>query len=45
MSAVEDTPTTVKGGEYAIKKVRLLNLKEKEKDNALNEVKILSAIK
>lgn len=31
--------------EYALKKVRMLNLSEKEKENALNEVRILASIK
>jgi NIMA (never in mitosis gene a)-related kinase len=31
--------------EYALKKVRLLNLTDKEKENALNEVRILASIK
>ena len=30
---------------YALKKVKLLNLSEKEKSNALNEVRILASIK
>jgi NIMA (never in mitosis gene a)-related kinase len=29
---------------YALKKVRMTNLKEKEKENALNEVRILASI-
>lgn len=29
---------------YALKKVKLLNLSEKEKENALNEVRILASI-
>jgi NIMA (never in mitosis gene a)-related kinase len=32
------------GKEYALKKVRLLSLKDKEKSNALNEVRILASI-
>ncbi len=31
--------------EYALKKVKLLNLSDKEKDNALNEVRILASVK
>ncbi len=31
--------------EYALKKVKLINLSEKEKQNALNEVRILASIK
>jgi NIMA (never in mitosis gene a)-related kinase 1/4/5 len=30
---------------YALKKVKLLNLKEKEKDNALNEIRLLASIR
>ena len=30
--------------EYALKKVKMLSLTEKEKDNALNEVRILASI-
>jgi len=29
---------------YALKKVKLLNLKEKEKENALNEIRLLASI-
>ncbi len=32
------------GNIYALKKVRMLNLSEKEKENALNEVRILASI-
>ena len=31
--------------EYALKKVKLLNLSDKEKENALNEVRILASVK
>lgn len=30
---------------YALKKVKLLNLKEKEKQNALNEIRLLASIR
>jgi NIMA (never in mitosis gene a)-related kinase len=30
---------------YALKKVKLLNLSDKEKQNALNEVRILASVK
>ena len=30
---------------YALKKVKLLNLSEKEKENSLNEVSILASVK
>jgi NIMA (never in mitosis gene a)-related kinase len=32
------------GIQYALKKVRMLNLSEKEKENALNEIRILASI-
>lgn len=35
----------VDGTEYALKKVKLTNLSEKEKQNALNEVRILASIR
>jgi len=31
--------------EYALKKVKMLNLSDREKENALNEVRILASIK
>ena len=31
--------------EYALKKVKLLNLSDKEKENALNEVRILASVR
>jgi NIMA (never in mitosis gene a)-related kinase len=33
------------GNIYALKKVKLLHLSEKEKENAINEVRILASIK
>ena len=33
------------GDVYALKKVKLLNLSSKEKENALNEVRILASIR
>lgn len=33
------------GQEYALKKVRMLNLSEKEKENSINEVRILASIR
>jgi len=33
------------GKEYALKKVRLAKLTDKEKDNSINEVRILASIK
>jgi NIMA (never in mitosis gene a)-related kinase len=32
------------GREYALKKVKMQNLSDKEKENALNEVRILASI-
>ena len=31
--------------EYALKKVKMINLSDREKENALNEVRILASIK
>ena len=33
------------GNEYALKKVKIMNLSEKEKENALNEIRILASVK
>lgn len=33
------------GEEYALKKIKLLDLKDKEKENALNEVRLLASIR
>jgi NIMA (never in mitosis gene a)-related kinase len=33
------------GKEYALKKVPMTNLSDKEKENALNEVRILASVK
>lgn len=33
------------GKEYALKKVKLVKLKEKEKENALNEIRLLASIR
>jgi NIMA (never in mitosis gene a)-related kinase 1/4/5 len=35
----------VDGLEYALKKVKISNLNEKERENALNEVRLLASIK
>jgi NIMA (never in mitosis gene a)-related kinase len=35
---------TSDGKEYALKKVKLIGLSDKEKENALNEVRILASI-
>ena len=44
-STVYKVKRLVDGNVYALKKVKLLNLSEKEKLNALNEVRILASVK
>lgn len=44
-SIVHKVRRNVDGNIYALKKVKLLNLSEKEKQNALNEVRILASVK
>ncbi len=44
-SIVHKVRRNVDGNIYALKKVKLLNLSEKEKLNALNEVRILASVK
>lgn len=44
-SVVYKAKRLVDGNIYALKKVKLLNLSEKEKLNALNEVRILASVK
>jgi NIMA (never in mitosis gene a)-related kinase len=44
-SVVHKVKRQVDGNIYALKKVKLLNLSEKEKLNALNEVRILASVK
>lgn len=44
-SIVYKVKRLVDGNIYALKKVKLLNLSEKEKQNALNEVRILASVK
>ena len=44
-STVFKVKRLVDGNIYALKKVKLLNLSEKEKQNALNEVRILASVK
>ena len=44
-STVFKVKRMVDGNIYALKKVKLLNLSEKEKQNALNEVRILASVK
>jgi NIMA (never in mitosis gene a)-related kinase len=36
---------TTDGAEYAMKKVKMVKLSDREKQNALNEVRILASIK
>ena len=43
-SSVHKVKKKSDGKEYALKKVRLHALKEKEKENALNEVRLLASI-
>ena len=44
-SVVYKVRRKIDGNIYALKKVKLLNLKDKEKQNALNEVRILASVK
>ena len=44
-SVVHKVKRNVDGNIYALKRVKLLNLSEKEKLNALNEVRILASVK
>ena len=44
-STVFKVKRTVDGKTYALKKVKILNLSDKEKENALNEVRILASVK
>jgi NIMA (never in mitosis gene a)-related kinase len=44
-SVVHKVKRLVDGNLYALKKVKLQNLSEKEKQNALNEVRILASVK
>jgi NIMA (never in mitosis gene a)-related kinase len=44
-SVVYKARRLVDGNTYALKKVKLLNLSDKEKQNALNEVRILASVK
>ena len=44
-SAVYKVKRLTDGIEYALKRVKLLNLNEKEKDNALNEIRIQASIR
>ena len=40
-----DTVSNIPNKIYALKKVRMMNLSPKERENALNEVRILASIK
>jgi len=44
-SIVHKAKRLIDGEMYALKKVKLANLSDKEKQNALNEVRILASIK
>ena len=44
-STVYKAKRLVDGNIYALKKVKLLSLSDKEKQNALNEVRILASLK
>jgi NIMA (never in mitosis gene a)-related kinase len=44
-SVVYKARRLVDGNTYALKKVKLLNLSDKEKQNALNVVRILASVK
>jgi len=43
-SSVYKVRRVTDGNIYALKKVRMLNLSDKEKENALNEVRILASV-
>ena len=44
-SSVYKVRRIIDGQMYALKKVKVQNLSEKEKENALNEVRILASVK
>lgn len=44
-SSVYKVKRLTDGVEYALKKVKIKELKDKEKDNALNEVRLLASIR
>ena len=44
-SAVYKVRRVTDGEEYALKRVKLLNQNEKEKDNAINEIRILASVR
>ena len=44
-SSVYEVKRETDGKRYALKRVKMLKLKDKEKENALNEVRILASIR
>lgn len=44
-STVYKVKRVTDGQEYALKKVKMLNLNDKEKQNALNEIRLLASIR
>jgi NIMA (never in mitosis gene a)-related kinase len=44
-STVYKVRRVVDGVEYALKKIKLIDLKEKERENALNEIRLLASIR
>jgi len=44
-STVYKVRRVVDGVEYALKKIKLTDLKEKERENALNEIRLLASIR
>ena len=43
-SIVYKVKRIIDGNEYALKKIKLLKLNQKERDNAINEVRFLASI-
>lgn len=44
-SSVYKVKRTIDSKEYALKRVKLMNLNAKEKENALNEIRIIASIR
>lgn len=44
-SSVYKVKRTIDNKEYALKRVKLMNLNTKEKENALNEIRIIASIR
>ena len=44
-SVVYKVKRVTDGEEYALKKIKLMDLKDKEKENALNEIRLLASIR